>query len=241
MKIIYEPKGKAKEYATLAVNLYKGCTHGCRYCFAPKIPWISSEEYYTDASPKDDAIEKLKKDVRKLGEDTPEILLSFQGDVYQPAEMDLQLTRQAIQVFIENSLPFTILTKGGTRAVRDFDLLEHYDRCRLGTTLVFWNQSDADHWEPNAPSIYDRVKAMKLAHEKGIRTWVSLEPVIDPAQALEIIQTLHPIVDHWKVGKINHNREIEAMVDWLKFRGEVKELLDALGADYYLKKSLTEL
>ena len=65
--------------------------------------------------------------------------------------------------------------------------------------------------------------------------------MIAPAQALEIVAALHPIVDHWKVGKINHHSELEAKVDWVKFREEVKDVLDALGADYYLKKSLTEL
>ena len=38
MKIIYEPKGKALEYAPLACNLYKGCPHGCRYCYGPTLP-----------------------------------------------------------------------------------------------------------------------------------------------------------------------------------------------------------
>lgn len=73
---------------------------------------------------------------------------------------------------------------------------------------------------------------------RGIKTWVSLEPVIDPGQALELIRELHPIVDHWKVGKLNY----QALdVDWIKFREDVKALLESLGADYYLKKSLTEL
>ena len=50
-----------------------------------------------------------------------------------------------------------------------------------------------------------------------------------------------PIVNHWKIGKINYNKEIEESVDWIKFREEVKDLLESIGADYYLKKSLTEL
>ena len=40
LKIIYKPSGKAKEYANLAINLYKACTHGCRYCFGAKTPWV---------------------------------------------------------------------------------------------------------------------------------------------------------------------------------------------------------
>jgi len=62
--------------------------------------------------------------------------------------------------------------------------------------------------------------------------------VIKPEQALELIRELHPIVDHWKVGKLNYKT---LPVDWIAFREEVKALLDSLGADYYLKRSLTDL
>ena len=155
--------------------------------------------------------------------------------------MDLELTRNAIKIFIDSDLPFTTLSKGGTRAVRDFDLLENYDKGRFGSTIVFWDQKDADDWEPNAATVADRISAIEVAHNRGIPTWVSLEPVIDPAQALKIIQELHPIVDHWKIGKLNHHKQIEQQVDWLRFRDDVTTLLNDLNADYYLKNSLTNL
>ena len=124
--------------------------------------------------------------------------------------------------------------------MRDFDL---YDagRGRFGSTVIFMDQAYANDWEPGAASIKDRIRAIQEAHEQGIRTWVSLEPVIEPEQALQVIRELHPIVDHWKVGKINHQPEIERKHDWLKFKDDVKDVLDALGADYYLKNSLTKL
>ena len=89
MNVIYKPAGKAREYADLAINLYKGCTHGCRYCFGAKTPWVSADDYYKTANPKKDVISKLQKDCQKLNVDSPEILLSFIGDVYQHAEVDL--------------------------------------------------------------------------------------------------------------------------------------------------------
>ena len=106
--------------------------------------------------------------------------------------MQFGTTRQAIQILIDNGLRVMILTKGGMRAARDFDLLETYDRCRFGTTVVFRNQADASQWELNAPPVADRIQAIHQAHGRGIKTWVSLEPVIDPDQALELIQELHP-------------------------------------------------
>jgi hypothetical protein len=151
--------------------------------------------------------------------------------------MRLGLTRNAIQILIDNGLRVTILTKGGMRAARDFDLLETYDRCRFGTTVVFTNQADASRWEPNAPSVEDRIQAIHQAHGRGIKTWVSLEPVIDPDQALELIQALHPVVGHWKVGLLNYCK-LPRPVNWIQFRDDVRSLLDSLGADYYIKKSL---
>lgn len=143
-------------------------------------------------------------------------------------------------VLIEYGLPFTILTKGGTRAVRDFDLLEGYDLGRFGTTSVFMDQKEADHWDPGAATVKERIQAIQEAHSRGIKTWVSVEPIIEPDQALEVIRELHPIVGHWKVGKINHWPEIERRHNWVALREEAKSLLNDLGAKFYLKKSLTE-
>jgi DNA repair photolyase len=139
---------------------------------------------------------------------------------------------------MQHGLRFTILTKGGTRALRDFDLLEGYPGARFGSTIIFTDQKDADHWEPNAAPVKDRIEAIREAHRRGIPTWVSLEPVIDPQQALQLIETLHPVVDHWKVGKLNYRK---LPVDWLRFREDAREMLDSLGADYYLKTSLTKM
>ena len=239
MNIVYPPKGPAEEYAQLACNYYCFCTHGCRYCY--RLPFVSAQKFHQAGAPKKGFIDRLRKDAAKLQGDEREIMLCFVGDPYQHCEMEIGLTRQAIQVLIENVLHFTVLTKGGTRAVRDYDLLENYGKARFGSTIVFLDQNDADYWEPNAAPIADRISAIEQAHNRGIPTWVSLEPVIDPAQALKIIQELHPIVDHWKVGKLNHNKQVEQQANWLQFRDDVTALLDDLDADYYLKNSLTSL
>jgi DNA repair photolyase len=240
MEIIYEPSGRAKEYASLAVNLYQGCDHRCIYCFGPSILRKKREIFHTINQPKKNALAKLAKAAEKLckAKDNREILMSFVTDPYQVIENDQKITRQAIKMLVKYNLRFTILTKGGPTAVRDFDLLKKYPKASFGSTICFTKQDDAEHWEPNAPPIDMRIDAIKAAHDEGIKTWVSLEPVIDPDQALELIERLHPIVDHWKVGKINY-RNLE--VDWLKFRKDVATLLDSVGASYYLKKSLTDI
>ena len=85
-----------------------------------------------------------------------------------------------------------------------------------------------------------RINAVKQAHARGTPTWISLEPVIEPGQALALIREIHLFVGHWKVGKINHSKEIEDKHDWLGFREQVVALLKSVGADYYIKNSLND-
>jgi len=240
MKVIYAPKGRAKEYAELALNIYNGCTHGCTYCYASR---YDKENYYETANPKKDFLKNLKQDIKVLNtwDHVPEICLSFQGDVYQHAETELKLTRSAIELLIENNLPFTVLTKSGSRAARDFDLLSQYDKCRFGTSLVFTNPLAIEQFEPDADDADCRIQAIIRAHELGIPTWVSLEPVIYPEQALMLVKMLCGFVDSWKVGKINHHPELEKDVDWIQFRQSIIKLFEHFGCDYYIKKSLSEL
>lgn len=94
--------------------------------------------------------------------------MSFQGDVYQHTEMDLGLTRQALEILRTQNLPFTVLTKGGTRATRDFDLLEGY-QARFGTSLVFLEQVDASEYEPGAALIGARIEAIEQAKKEAFQ------------------------------------------------------------------------
>lgn len=241
MKVIYEPTGTAHEYAPLAVRLYfGGCAHGCLYCHGPQTMRRRRAAFINHAKLRQDILMHLQMDAQRIRGDDREILVTFGSDPYQPLEMQFATTRQAIQILIDHGLRVMILTKGGMRAARDFDLLESYDRCRFGTTIVFTNQADASQWEPNAPPVADRIQAIHQADGRGIKTWVCLEPVIDPEQALALIENLHPVVGHWKVGMLNY-RKLPRPVNWIKFRKDARDLLDSLGADYYFKESLRQL
>lgn len=241
MRVLYKSTGTAREFAPLAASLYfGGCAHGCLYCYGPRTIRRTRAAFVNHARLKQDILRSLERDAQTIKGDEREILVSFSSDPYQPLEMKFGTTRKAIQIMIDNGLRIMILTKGGMRAAKDFDLLETYDRCRFGTTVVFTNQADASQWEPNAPPVTDRIQAIHQAHARGINTWVNLEPVIDPDQALELIQELHPVVGHWKVGMLDYHR-LPKPLDWMQFREDARNLLDSLGADYYFKKTLTEL
>jgi S-adenosylmethionine synthetase len=67
-----------------------------------------------------------------------------------------------------------------------------------------------------------------------------MEPVIDPAQTLALIEATHEFVDHYGVGKMNHNPEIEKNIDWPKFRADVEAMLKRYGKEYMIKAALAE-
>jgi DNA repair photolyase len=114
LTVVYEPKGAAWEYGKLALNIYKGCVHNCIYCYNNG-RFGEKGDFFAGAKPRNGITAKLVADCRyladKFGDDCPEILLTFLGDAYQPAEAVLGLTRMAIRTLISFNLPFTILTK----------------------------------------------------------------------------------------------------------------------------------
>lgn len=235
MAIIYEPKGKAKEYSDLAANLYKGCDHGCLYCYAPGIPpakFRPREEFF-EVKNRNEVVKQIRKEAPAYRD--KEILLCFTCDPYSHFAADAGITRQAIEALHDGGATVNILTKGGNRSTADFDLLTAADK--YGTTLTFLNDEDSLKWEPRAALPGERIAALKTAKAAGISTWASFEPVIDPEQTLELIELTHGITDFYKVGKWNHDVRADE-IDWHSFAKRAKALLENLGVAYMIKKDL---
>lgn len=237
--IIYEPQGRAREYAELAANLYRGCDHGCIYCYAPLATRTQRENFH-QPSVRFNVLEKFRQDAMELSkiEEKRPILLSFTTDPYQQLDVQEELTRKAIKILHYYNLKVSILTKGGRRSERDFDLLAiRPDLSEYGATLVFTDRTLREKIEPYAASTEERIASLRKAHEKGIRTYVSLEPVWDPEQSLNLIDNTYPFVDFYKVGKLNYNSQ-QTTVDWKKFKNDVMFKLNKLNKQYYIKKDL---
>lgn len=180
----------------------------------------------------------FEKDAAKLRGDSRRVLFSFLSDPYQPLERTERLTRQALRIVAKYQLNSQVLTKGcGDLIQEDLGLMKDA-RTQLGVTLCFADDTLRQVWEPYASTVEERFAVLKAAHKAGIFTWVSLEPVIDPVQALEVIRIAHSYVDFWKVGKLNHMKEYERAVDWGKFLSDAEFLLSKLGATYYIKNDL---
>lgn len=239
MPAIYQPRGKALEYSPLALNLYKGCSHGCAYCFAPSATFTPREQFHSadHIRPRPDILAQAEKDAKKLAGDHRDVLLSFTSDVYQPAEERYQVTREALLILKKHQLHPTILTKGGALARRDFDILQSIPGAAFAVTLTCRDAKASLDWEPGAALPEVRIENLREAHKAGIRTWVSFEPVLYPAQVLDMIRETAPFVDLFKVGKLNYHPHAKT-IDWPKFRVDVVALLKDTGKPYIIKKDL---
>lgn len=227
-KIIYEPRGRAREYARLACNVYKGCSHGCVYCYAPSATRKTRTEFEASTTRAGDFVCKLEREAAKYQAAgiTDQVLLSFTCDPYQHLDVDEQVTRQAIRILHRHGLKVCTLTKGGSRALRDLGIVRPGDA--FATTLTLLDDTQSRHWEPDAALPGDRIETIKAFHQAGVPTWVSLEPVIDPAVSLEIIRQTRGFVDLFKVGKLNYH-PAAAGVDWEPFAYDVIGLLERMG------------
>jgi len=236
MSIIYEPTGKAKEYADLAANFYRGCSHGCVYCYAPAILRMTRKNFQ-NSTPRKNIIAAFEKDAKKFANDKRNILFSFTSDCYQPIEAERKIIRLAIHASLRNNLNITILTKGGLLATRDFDLLKRNKLNRFAVTLTTDDNKESKKWEPGAATQDDRIKSLKIAKKNGIKTWVSFEPVFNPDAVFRLIDKTQSFVDFYKVGKINYH-PLSKTIDWAKFLFDVEKKLAKYNKKYYIKKDL---
>lgn len=237
MSYIYKPKGKAEEYGELALNHYKGCFHGCKYCYVPAIFHQTPEQFQAAPRPRELNQKTLNRELEAVRGQS--VFLCFTCDPYQPIDTEAKVTRNILQRFQTFGISPNILTKGGTRSIRDFDLLSRTPQAKYGATLTFLDESLSTLWEPLAALPHDRLKALHKAYNLGIHTWASLEPVIDPAQSLQIIRETSSFVDEYKIGRWNHDPRAE-QIDWKSFGEQAIELCLSLGKKFYIKKDLAK-
>ena len=238
--MLYVPKGRAREYAPLAVNHYKGCSHRCSYCYVPTIPpykfsKTARADFHANPHPRKNVIRQLERDCRKRPGRGERVLLSFTTDPYQPLDTEFRLTRQVIQTLHLHGYAVQVLTKGGSRALGDLDIFTPQDA--FATTVTCLDNQASRVWEPGAALPADRIDTLIAFHNAGIPTWISLEPVLDPDIALEIIRQTQEYVDLFKIGKLNYH-PLAASIDWRTFGLAAADLCESFNVQYYLKKDL---
>ena len=219
MKPIYEPRGAAKEYGDYALNIYTGCPHRCFYCYVPRVLHKDKADFHSSVEPRKNIVEETKKQIEKEKITCKLIHLCFTCDPY-PTGYDDATTREIIKLLKDSGNHVQILTKGDGSA--DFDLLDSED----------WYGVTLDGSEGIAPK---RAEILLKAHEKGIKTWVSFEPVVNAETVVEQIRTVAPFVDKVKIGKLNYH---PSDINWKEFGEKAEALCKSLGLNYYIKDSL---
>lgn len=178
-----------------SVNAYRGCEHGCIYCFA------RPSHAYHDLSPgldfetklfaKPDAARLLRETLAKPGYHPAPIAMGTNTDPYQPIEARYRITRQVLEVCLDARNPVLITTKSD-RVVRDLDLLSEMARQRLVGVAISVTSLDphlSRLLEPRAPSPAKRLDALARLAAANVPTHVSIAPVI-PSITDQYIETI---------------------------------------------------
>jgi DNA repair photolyase len=236
---IYAPKGQAGEYAPLATNPFRGCGHGCAYCYVPKVLVMDRAEFDAGAVLRPNYFAGLLKDAAKyklLGS-SAQVMLSFTTDPYAPDDTETRHTSRVLQILATHGLGFCTLTKGGKRALRDIDLFRPQHDA-FASTLTSLDDAFSLKWERNAALPQDRIATLRTFHERGIFTWVSLEPTLDIESSLSIVDATYEFVDLYKVGRANYVPTITGKTDWRGYTLRMIDKLRRLGKAHYIKLDL---
>lgn len=179
-----------------SVNPYRGCEHGCSYCFArPSHAYLNLSpglDFETRIFAKTNAPELLRRELARPGYRPSPIALGINTDAYQPLERRLQLTRRLMEVLVECRHPFTVITKNAL-VERDLDLLQAaaaQDLVHVHFSVTTLDPHLAARLEPRAAAPHARLRAMRRLHEAGVQVGVMFAPAIPWVNDHELEQVL---------------------------------------------------
>ncbi len=167
-----------------SVNPYRGCEHGCIYCFARPahawLGWSPGLDFETRLTWKPDAPERLRRELGRPGYRCAPLALGINTDAYQPVERRLRLTRRLLEVLAECGHPVSIVTKSAL-VERDIDLLlpmAEAGRVSVTVSLTTLDAGLARRMEPRAAAPHRRLETIRRLGEAGIPVAVLVAPVI---------------------------------------------------------------
>lgn len=175
-----------------SINAYRGCEHGCIYCFArPTHAYLGLSpglDFESRLFAKPNAAELLRETLAKPGYDVRPIAIGTNTDPYQPIEARFGITRSILEVMLETRHPIAITTKSD-RILRDMDLLR--ELASIGLTAVAISVTSLDSrlsrlLEPRAPRPEKRLDAVRKLREAGVRVSVNLAPLIPAINDQEV-------------------------------------------------------
>ena len=175
-----------------SINPYRGCEHGCVYCYArPTHAWLGlspGQDFESRLFAKPDAARLLRAELARPGYRCAPIAMGTNTDPYQPVERERRITRGILEVLAECGHPVTIVTKSAL-ILRDLDILAPMAARRLARAAVSVTTLDrrlANRMEPRASTPAKRLGAIRALAEAGVPTAVMAAPVIPGINDSEI-------------------------------------------------------
>ncbi len=179
-----------------SINAYRGCEHGCSYCFArPTHAYLGHSaglDFERQIYVKVNAVELLRRELADKRYKPRPIAMGTNTDPYQPAERTHKLTRGILEVLLETRHPVTIVTKSAL-IVRDIDILS--EMAKLGLAHVALSVTSMDHilsrkMEPRASTPEKRLEAIRLLAAAGVPTGIMAAPMIPAINDMEMERIL---------------------------------------------------
>jgi DNA repair photolyase len=185
-----------------ALNPYTGCEHACSYCYARFMKRFTGHQEpwgeFVDAkmnAPDLLAIEIVRK---KRGT----VWVSGVCDPYQPLEARYLLTRDCLAILARYDWPVRVQTRSSL-VLRDMDILKEMQDLEVGLSVTTADDSVRRLFEPRAPAIGERLRALDQLHKAGIRTFAMIAPMLPGAEDLG--RLLAGKVDHVLVDRLNYD------------------------------------
>jgi DNA repair photolyase len=186
------------------LNPYRGCTHGCHYCFARRyhvqFEMDSDDEFASVILVKRNFVEVLRRELDRPSWVREKVALGTATDPYQPIEGHYRLTRGSIEALTRGCTPTGLVTKG-PMVVRDRDLLADLTRAASCTVYMSVPTVDEDAWrflEPGTAHPLQRLRAVRELVDAGIDTGVLMAPVVPgfSSSRAKLERTIKAIADH---------------------------------------------
>ena len=214
------------------MNPYTGCQHGCSYCYARFMKRVTGhkEPWGEFVDVKINAPDLLRVEIRK--KKRGKVWVSGVCDPYQPLEATYTLTRQCLEILVHNNWPVIIQTRSPL-VLRDLDIIRDARDIEVGLSVTTADDSIRKLFEPHAPPIADRIHALEVLHNAGIRTYAMIAPVLPGAEGLA--ELLKGKIDYVLIDRMNYH-----YADWVYRKYGLE---DALTDDFFdrMRQALASL
>lgn len=232
------------EYGDYTVNYVQGCVHGCKYpCYAfsmaKRFGTVKSYDDWINPVIVSNTLELLDKELPKLYNQINNVQLCFTTDPFMYDYDDVkELSLKVIKKINDYNIPCHILTKG----ILPDELLKTSKINFYGITLVSLDETFRNTYEPSTPNYRERIQALKMLHDNGYKTWVSIEPYPTPniieQDLIEILDAIN-FVDKIIFGRLHYNKKVSEYKEYKEFYNNCANIVEnyckKYGIEVYIK------